>query len=201
MAELAREALEGGLPMATGGTTRDVGQFAADVWTAHDLGLVLLVHRRDDGHVAEEVYYSTRDCGQCGDGRWSDAEPLGGGPLGFDLHDASARARVLRGHATAFVVETEVRLHTGRAAEDEGDEMVRVVGLLVTEEADFLEVGNLTEPASHRRPVPSGLALLAVLPGDRLHVQAVRSTPSGHAPVGEGLELSYSPDATEYDWL
>ncbi|MEU5097323.1 hypothetical protein [Streptomyces sp. NPDC020996] len=39
----------------------DEGPVAAGVWTDGDLGFVLLLHRRDDGFVASELYYSLNE--------------------------------------------------------------------------------------------------------------------------------------------
>lgn len=201
MAEIARKALGAGLPVATAGTDRAAGPIVADVWTGHDLGFVLLLHRRDDGYFAEEVYYSLRGL-EDGEEGWTGCDHLSGGLLGFDPEDASARVEVLAGHAMAIVTESESLVHTGRVAENEGDELVRVVELLVTSEADVLEVENLTGPSRHRRSLRSALALIVLLPGDRIHVRAARSTPSAHLPVGDVIELSHSPDSTtDRGWL
>ncbi|WP_406003917.1 hypothetical protein [Streptomyces sp. NBC_00829] len=202
MAEIALKALGAGLPAATAGTDRTAEPIVADVWTEHDLGFVLLLHRRDDGYFAEEVYYSLRGRDDGAEEGWTGCDHLSGGLLGFDPEDASARVEVLAGHTMAIVTESESLVHTGRVAENEGDELVRVVEILVTPEADVLEIENLTRPSRHRRSLPSALALLVLLPGDRIRVRAARSAQSGHIPVGDVLELSHSPDSTtDSDWL
>ncbi|MFD7066698.1 hypothetical protein ACFV97_05585 [Streptomyces sp. NPDC059913] len=188
LAETALEALEDGPPAATAGPGGIVEPVVADVWTGHAIGCVLILHRRDDGLVAEELFHSVR-----GPGGWAGCDHLSGGLLGFDPRDVASREAVLAGRGLAVVTESESLVHTGRSAEDEGDELLRFVELLVAAEADVLDVENLTEPSRGHRPVPSDLALLVLFPGDRLRVRAARSTPAGNVPVGEAVELSQPP--------
>ncbi|MTE21878.1 hypothetical protein F0L17_22730 [Streptomyces sp. TRM43335] len=94
---------------------------------------MLVLHRRDDGCVAEEVFHSVRDRDGGGGGGRLDCDHLSGGLLGFQPADPSARGRILSGQATAVVTESESLVHTGRFPKDEGDEPVRVVELLITE--------------------------------------------------------------------
>ncbi|WAX80202.1 hypothetical protein [Streptomyces sp. KMM 9044] len=202
MSEIALEALGAGPPVATAGTYRTAEPTVADVWTERHLGFVLLYHRRDDGYFAEELYYSLRGSDDGAEEGWAACDHLSGGLLGFDPEDASSREEVLAGNAMAIVTESESMVYTGRLAENEGDELLRVVELLVSAEADVLEIENLTRPSHYRRSLPSALALLVLLPGDRIRVRAARSTRSGCIPVGDVIELSHSPNsATRSGWL
>ncbi|MFI1286455.1 hypothetical protein ACH4U5_37830 [Streptomyces sp. NPDC020858] len=176
--------------MATNGT----GPVVADVWTEGDLGFVLLVHRRDDGHFAEELFYSLRGSDEgTGAADWADCDHLSGGLLGFDPADPAAREEILARRAMAVVTESESLVHTGRVPEDDGDELVRAVELLVTPEADGLEVENLSRLPRHIRRLCFPLALVVLLPGDRLRIRAVRAAGSGYAAVGDDLELVRPP--------
>ncbi|MFD7429753.1 hypothetical protein ACFV6Z_22340 [Streptomyces sp. NPDC059818] len=202
MAEIALKALGAGPPVATAGSDPAAEPTVADVWAECDLGFVLLLHRRDDGYFAEEVYYSLRGRDDGAEEGWAACDHLGGGLLGFDPEDATSREEVLAGHAMAIVTESESMVYTGRSVEKEGDELLRVVELLVSAEVDVLEIENLTRPSQYRRSLSSALALLVLLPGDRIRVRAARSTRSGCIPVGEVIELSHTPDsATRGDWL
>lgn len=205
LAAIAREALSSGPTAATAGATAGAGPVVADVWTEDDRGFVLLVHRRDDGHLSEELFYSLRGSGEDTEAPgWADCDHLGGGLLGFEPADPAAREEVLARRAMAVVTESESLVHTGRVPEDDGDELVRAVELLVTPEAESLEVENLTRPSRHIRRLAFPLALVVLLPGDRLRVRAVRASGTGYAAVGEALELTHPPgpvpDGGDQDW-
>jgi hypothetical protein len=203
MAEIARRALESGPRphLSTRGPAKE--PVVADVWIEHDLGFVLLLHCRDEGCIAEEVYYSL--CG-LDDGErihWADCGHLSGGLLGFDPADSSVGETILAGRAMTILTESESMICTGRVPEDDGWESVHIVELLVAVEADVLEIRNPAGPPPlHRcRPLSSRLALLVLLPGDYIRVRAARSTESGCEPVGDAIELEHSGDWTTDGWL
>ncbi|WKV75396.1 hypothetical protein AW27_030050 [Streptomyces sp. PCS3-D2] len=188
LARIAQEALNS----VSTAATDDTGPVVADVWTEDDLGFVLLVHRRDDGHFAEELFSSLRASDEdTGATEWADCDHLSGGLLGFDPTDPAAREEILARHAMAMVTESESLVHTGRVPEDDGDELVRAVELLVTPEADGLEVENLSRPSHHIRRLSFPLALVVLLPGDRLRIRAVRADGCGYTAVGTDLELEH----------
>ncbi|WP_073881768.1 hypothetical protein [Streptomyces sp. CB00316] len=189
LAAIAREALSSGPTVAAA-----TGPVVADVWTEDDLGFVLLVHRRDDGYLAEELFYSLRSSDEDTEAAgWADCDHLGGGLLGFDPADPAAREEILARRAMAVVTESESLVHTGRVPEDDGDELVRVAELFVTPEAESLEVENLTRPSRHMRRLFFPLALVVLLPGDRLRIRAVRASGTGYTAVGDDLELAHPP--------
>ncbi|MEV1006391.1 hypothetical protein [Streptomyces sp. NPDC049881] len=157
---------------------------------------MLLLHRRDDGQVAEELFFSTRGpADSAGTAGWTDCDHLGGGLLGFDPADPAAVAEVLAGRATAVVSASESLVYTGRVPmEDDGYELVCAVRLLVGPEAGFLEEENVTDPAGparHHRRLASPLALAVLLPGDRLRVRAARAAGAAYEPVGDGIALAH----------
>lgn len=192
MAEIAWQALSAGPSAAPLDLTFDEGPVAADVWIEGNLGFVLLLHRRDDGLVAEEVYYSVRGQEEGKSVDWLDCDHLGGGVLGFHPADASARREILAGHPMAILTESESLIHTGRVLVDEGDELVRIVELLVTDEADVLEVENPAGSAPQLHRTASGLVLLVLLPGDRIRARAADLRGSHLVPIGEAIELTHS---------
>ncbi|WP_190012365.1 hypothetical protein, partial [Streptomyces candidus] len=190
LAKIAREALGCGTTGATANTCHGAGPVVADVWTENGLGFVLLVHRRDDGHFAEELFYSLHDPSEgAGTADWADCDHLSGGLLGVDPQDPQARAEILAGRDMAIVTESESLVHTRRLPEDDGDELVRTVQLLIAPGATALEVENLTRHTRHCRPVQFPLALIVLLPGDRLRVRAVTTTEAGHETVSDHIEL------------
>lgn len=191
MAAIAREAL------SSGSTATDAtGPVVADVWTEGNLGFVLLVHRRDDGYLAEELFYSLRGSDEDTEGAaWTDCDHISGGLLGFEPEDPVTRGKILAHHTMAVVTESESLVHTGRVSKDDGDELIRVAALLVTPEAEGLEVENLTRPSRHIRRSSFPLALVVLLPGDRLRIRAVRASGAGYTAVGEDLELEHPAGA------
>ncbi|MFG2816351.1 hypothetical protein [Streptomyces sp. NPDC048410] len=164
LAETARAALH-----------RQPAEGVADVWTDGDLGFVLLLHRRKDGVMAEELYYAQR----AEDGTWDRPEHLSGGLLGLDPGDPATVTSALAGEPIRIVGESETLLHTGRGPDD-GYETAHIWHLLITDEADAL-----TTEAGHRR-VTSPLSLLILFPGETAHVSATRDT----RPLGDPLVLT-----------
>ncbi|GAB3119257.1 hypothetical protein GCM10027160_33040 [Streptomyces calidiresistens] len=193
MAGIARRALEGAPARGPSEADLAVGPVAADVWIRGDLGFVLVLHRRDDGFLGEEVYHSFRDPEGGPEGAWSECDHLGGSVWRLDPKEARARGTGLANGAPMVVTDDEVRLHTGRASGDEGWEPVRIVVLLAPREADALAITGADGTSSRRRPPTSPLALVVLLPGDRVRVRATRSTGGGHVPVGEPVDLDHTP--------
>ncbi|PSM39781.1 hypothetical protein C6Y14_30335 [Streptomyces dioscori] len=98
MAVVAAEALARG-PREPHPADLTHGPVVADRWTDGPLGFVLLLHRRDDGFVAGELYHSLRTT----DGSWTGPDPLSGGVLGFDPTDPASVEAVLSGAALRVV--------------------------------------------------------------------------------------------------
>ncbi|MGW2353686.1 hypothetical protein [Actinacidiphila glaucinigra] len=147
------------------------GPAVADVWIDGDLGFVLLVHRRDDGFIASEMYYSLK--GE--DNRWTDAEPLSGGIFSFDLENPSAADDILSDASVVVLSETESSVFTGHSDEEDGYELVRLYEILVSENVRSLRIektGPKTRPESvvSEKGLTSRVAVVAVRPGERLHV-------------------------------
>ncbi|MCE7081866.1 hypothetical protein [Streptomyces sp. ST2-7A] len=204
MAEIARRALEGTLPTASPGAGFDEGPVVADVCVEGDLGFVLILHRRDDGHLADEIYHSLRDPDGGPGNEWPDCDHLGGGAFmwGFDPMDPPADEESFTTRAPAISTDSESLIYTGRDSGDEGYELVRVVELLVPTEADSLGVRTRGGAAPRHRPLSSRLALVVLLPGDRVRVRAARSTETGYTPVGEAIELTHPEHPAQApDWL
>ncbi|MFD4786378.1 hypothetical protein ACFWN1_04730 [Streptomyces sp. NPDC058459] len=143
----------------------------ADVWTDGPLGFVLLVHRRKDGVMAEELYYALR----AEDGTWDRPEHVSGGVLGLDPGDPAMVAGALAGEPIRVLGASETLLYTGRGPD--GDETAHIWHLLITEEADALTTGD-----THRR-VTSPLCLLILFPGETAHVCATRDAHALGAPL------------------
>lgn len=173
----------------------------ADLFVQDRVAFVLLVHRRDDGALAEELYHSVRDPG----GDWQDADHLSGGLVGFDLTAPSATRDVLRGHSTAVVSEAGSLVYTGRTSHDDGYEFIRFFELLVADTVNLVLVEQVPadsepepEPApearSTRRRATSPLMLFALRPGDHLRVQAARDDGASVTRVGEAVVLRHAPD-------
>jgi hypothetical protein len=185
LAALARTALAPEAAPGGPGADGPPGASVADVHVRGDLGFVLLLHRRKDGAAAEELYASARGAG----GVWDEPEHLSGGVLGLDPRAPGAVAEVLAGRTLALFGESETGLWTGRPGSDEGYEQVRFHELLVDPRAGHLEIRGADpcgDPSTGvRKALRSPLALVAVLPGERLTVRAV--APDG--PLGEPLAL------------
>ncbi|MEV5435253.1 hypothetical protein AB0K80_04365 [Streptomyces sp. NPDC052682] len=177
LAGLAATALRLGQPPAAGPGL----PLVADVWTDGDLGFVLLLHRRGDGFLAEELYCSVRGEG----GEWDRPDHLGGSVLGLEVTDPSAVADALAGVPMAVVTASESLVYTGRGEEAEP---VRVWALLVGGDADAVEVERFAPgaPARSVRQAPGPLVLVVLLPGERARVRALRR---GSPCPGEPLEF------------
>ncbi|MGM9443748.1 hypothetical protein ACTAF0_26315 [Streptomyces murinus] len=164
----------------------------ADVWISGDLGFVLLLHRRGDGLVAEELYYSSR--GE--DGVWERPEHLSGGIVGVETTDPSAVEEVLAGAPMSVVAESESLVYTRSGPEGDGEEFVHVWELLMSGEADLVEIERFSPArpetsALSRRDLTGPLVLLVLLPGERARVQAVRRGNSSLTRLGAPLELHH----------
>ncbi|MFJ8536498.1 hypothetical protein [Streptomyces sp. NPDC093591] len=189
LADIAATALRLGRRTASGPV--DV----ADVWIDGALGFVLLLHRRHDGLPAEELYHSLRDEA----GAWNRPDHLGGGIVGLELSDRSAVEEALAGAPMAVVAESESLVHTGRGpsgGQDEAEpELVHVWELLVTGEAELIEIEHLPQvpapapPPSRTREVTGPLTLVALLPGERVRVHALRREGASHLRLDGALDL------------
>lgn len=196
MTDIAAAALDreshtpgGGIP---GGPPLDLaeGPVAGDVWVDGDLGFVLLLHRRDDGFVADEVYCSLR--GE--DRRWAEAEHLSGGIVGFDPEIASEAEGILSGASAVVLSESESRVFTGHGDDEDGDELVRIYELLVSEAVCSLRIersgsGAEAESAVFLKGLTSRLAVVVVRPGERLRVVPLDRSGSASSAGGDGVEL------------
>ncbi|WP_330258880.1 hypothetical protein OG586_13715 [Streptomyces murinus] len=197
MADIAGTALRlGHPPVARAAAHRlplDAGTpHVADVWISGDLGFVLLLHRRGDGLVAEELYYSSR--GE--DGVWERPEHLSGGIVGMETTDSSAVERALDGAPMSVVAESESLVYTRSGPEGDGEEFVHVWELLMSGEADLVEIERFSPArpetsALSRRDLTGPLVLLVLLPGERARVQAVRRGNSSLTRLGAPLELHH----------
>ncbi|WP_406727519.1 hypothetical protein WJ438_26930 [Streptomyces sp. GD-15H] len=162
----------------------------ADVRISGDLGFVLLLHRRNDGLVAEELYYSVRR----EDGAWERPDHLGGGIVGVEMADPAAVEDALAGVPMSVLSESESLVHTGRDPNGDGGELVRFWALLVSSEVDLIEIERLS-PVSPETSTFSGrgvivpLTLLVLLPGERIRVSAIRGDKTSCTRLGNALDL------------
>ncbi|MFF0445305.1 hypothetical protein ACFYT4_02610 [Streptomyces sp. NPDC004609] len=190
---MARSAPDTG-PAPSVPTRFDSGTEAAvaDLCIRDGLGFILLLHRRDDGLVGEEIYCSTRE----GDGSWAAADHLSGGLVGIELTDARQVAGVLRGEAMAVFSESETLLFTGRdQADEDGCESVRIYEFLVDPQVELLDIedtspGADTATAGAWRSPVSQAAVVALFPGERVRVRAMTGNGTGLRPLGESQELT-----------
>ncbi|MEV5985211.1 hypothetical protein AB0L85_09340 [Streptomyces sp. NPDC052051] len=200
MAEIALEALQAGPPQPKTGARRALpaplieGPVAADVWIDDSLGFSLLLHRRSDGLVSEELYYSVRNSS----GNWLDCEHLSGAILGFDVEMPTAIKDALSGAALSVVSESESLIYTGRSDAEEGYEPVRVLTVLVGDNMDLIEIEDLSPDSKAwdrqlSKDVRSPLILLVLLPGQQLRVSALQRQGSSLITTGDAMELSF-PD-------
>ncbi|MEV7501338.1 hypothetical protein [Streptomyces sp. NPDC093018] len=197
MADIAGTALRLGHPTHARATAHHPGPDAdtplvADVWIGGDLGFVLLLHRRGDGLMAEELYYSSR--GE--DGVWERPEHLSGGIVGVETADPSAVEGVLAGAPMSVVAESESLVYTRPGPHSDGEAFVHVWELLVSGEADLIEIERCSPalPGTSvlsRRDLTGPLVLLVLLPGERARVQAVRRGDSSLTRLGDPLELHH----------
>ncbi|MFI1472213.1 hypothetical protein [Streptomyces wuyuanensis] len=199
MAHVAQEALREGKRPSGDGARNSLpariakGPTAADVWIDGNLGFALVVHRRDDGCLAEELYYSIR----AATGDWLDCDQLSGGTLAFDLADFAAVASALTDCPMAVVSESEALVYTGSEHEEEGYEAVRVLTVLVGESPDFIDFDIRTQEPDAQvghlsKEVTSPLMLAVVRAGQRLTVTAMKR---------ENSSLVRNGDTMEFTWL
>ncbi|MFE1460295.1 hypothetical protein ACFW6M_04310 [Streptomyces nigra] len=195
LADVARTALQQGGPTTAQATADHLTVPAdtpliADVWINGDIGFVLLLHRRNDGLVAEELYYSVRR----EDGAWERPDHLSGGIVGMEVADSAAVEDALAGAPMSVVAESESLVHTGRDPNGDDGEPVRISELLVSSEVNLIEIERLS-PASpetsapFERRVTGPLMLLVLLPGERIRVSAMRGAGSSRTRLGNALEL------------
>lgn len=165
----------------------------ADLCVRGDLGFALVLHRRKDGLVAEELYASTRQ----DDGSWAAADHLSGGLLGVEPASARDVAEVLGGRPSVLFGESGTLLFTGRpeAEADEGYELLRFFTLLVDRKVSHLRIeenppGTAPVAGPTHKTLGSQAALIALFPGERVTVRPMTQGESGPKPLGEGHELT-----------
>ncbi|WP_180989472.1 hypothetical protein [Streptomyces cahuitamycinicus] len=195
MADIAENALQLGHPPTDRGAARHLAipadtVIVADVWISRDLGFVLLLHRRDDGLIAEELYYSVRRA----DGDWECPDHLSGGIVGTELGTSAMVEDALAGASMSVVAESESLVHTGCGPDGDEGELVHTWELLVSGGADLIEIEYLSPaasgtPAISRRAVAGPLMLLVLLPGERARVSAMRRENSSFTQLGNVLDL------------
>ncbi|UYQ62704.1 hypothetical protein [Streptomyces peucetius] len=198
MADIALDALHAGPLQPEQGPRHALpapltkGPVVADVWIDDSLGFALLIHRRSDGLVSEELYHSVRNS----NGDWLDCEHLGGAILGFDIEVPAAIEDALAGAPVAVVSESESLIYTGRSDAEEGYESARVVTVLFGGEVDLIEIEDLSPALTARderftMDVTSPLMLLVLLPGQKLRVSALRHEGSSLIKIGGAMEFFY----------
>jgi hypothetical protein len=195
MADIAETALHLGHPPTDRAAARHLAipadtVIVADVWISGDLGFVLLLHRRDDGLIAEQLYYSVRRA----DGDWECPDHLSGGIVGTELGTSAMVEDALAGASMSVVAESESLVHTGRGPDGDEGELVHTWELLVSGDADLIEIEHLSPatpgtPAISRRAVAGPLMLLVLLPGERARVSAMRRENSSFTQLGNVLDL------------
>jgi hypothetical protein len=172
-----------------------------DIWIEDEFALILLLHIRDDGLMAEQVYLAERN-GR--DGEWWTPRPLSGGLLGFDSRNSSGAERILSGRPMMPVSESESLIHTGRSGAAEGSEPVRIMEFLIAEDVDVLEIEYLSRATGStanvplRREVGSPIVLLVLLPDDRVRVQPLRRDGLLTKPLGEPVELGHTVEPPRF---
>ncbi|WP_051906032.1 MULTISPECIES: hypothetical protein [Streptomyces] len=197
MADIAETALQLGHPPTDRAAARHLAipadtVMVADVWISGDLGCVLLLHRRDDGLIAEELYYSVRRAD--GDWDWECPDHLSGGIVGAELGTSAMVEGALAGASMSVVAESESLVHTGCGPDGDEGELVHTWELLVSGDADLIEIEYLSPaapgtPAISRRDVAGPLMLLVLLPGERARVSAMRRENSSFTQFGNVLDL------------
>ncbi|MDG9711392.1 hypothetical protein [Streptomyces sp. DH10] len=195
MADIAETALQLGHPPTDRAAARHLAipadtVIVADVWISGDLGFVLLLHRRDDGLIAEELYYSVRRA----DGGWECPDHLSGGIVGKELGTSAMVEDALAGASMSVVAESESLVHTGRGPDGDEGELVHTWELLVSGDADLIEIEHLSPaapgtPAISRRDVAGPLMLLVLLPGERARVSVMCRENSSFTQFGNVLDL------------
>ncbi|MER5490461.1 hypothetical protein [Streptomyces sp. NPDC002490] len=190
LADIARAALRLGRPPHDRAAVRRSepepgAPLVADVWISGDLGFVLLLHRRDDGQLAEELYHSLR--GE--DGVWARPDHLGGGVVGAEIADPAVLRVVLAGAPMAVVAESESLIDT-----PDGDDgaLAHVWEVLLGDEVDLVEVERSPPAASGTSTSSAGrLALVVLLPGERARLHALRREDGRPVRLGDPLELRH----------
>ncbi|WP_051834519.1 hypothetical protein [Streptomyces sp. NRRL S-15] len=178
------------VPRLEGAATTAV---VADTCVRGDLGFVLLLHRRKDGLVAEELFFARRE----DTGDWGIAEHLSGSAGIVDLTSPEEAAAALRGWSMTLLGDSWTSLHTGRPQADEGYELLRFHVLLVHENIGHLEIEDASAgvgPAFGRlrKPLMSQVALLALFPEETVTVRTGADTGTGARSLGELFELTGS---------
>lgn len=173
----------------------------ADTCARGGLGFVLLLHRRKDGLVAEELFFSTREA----TGAWGAAEHLSGSGGIPDLTSPEEAAAVLRGRPVAVLGDSWTLLHTGRPQADDGCEPMRFHVLLVDGNVGHLDIEDSpagASPASHRlrKPLTSQVALLALFPGECVTVRTRAEAVAGVRSMDGLVELTGSEAVTGAPW-
>ncbi|MGW3168424.1 hypothetical protein ACWC9Q_37950 [Streptomyces sp. NPDC001142] len=137
-----------------------------DVSIHGGIGFALIIHRRRDGLVAEEIYYALRDSA----GNWDEPDHLSGGLVGFDLEIASDVQGALRGERMKEISDAESLIYTGRFGIDDGYESVRFLEVLTAPEVDHIEVADRNRPdgSATRKSTPEAMSILVAFPGERL---------------------------------
>ncbi|MFF2324410.1 MULTISPECIES: hypothetical protein [unclassified Streptomyces] len=137
-----------------------------DVALHGDIGFVLVVHRRRDGLVAEEIYCALRDS----DGTWQEPDHLSGGLVGIDPQVARDVQDALRGETMTGISYAESLVYTGRFGGDDGYESVRFLEVLTAPRIDHIEVADRdrTGASATRKPTPHALSILVAFPEERL---------------------------------
>ncbi|MCM2394088.1 hypothetical protein [Streptomyces albipurpureus] len=203
LADLANAALSArSVPYVEGGATAPArvrlddttAAMAADICVRGDLGFVLLLHRRKDGLVAEEIYSSTREA----DGSWAPADHLSGGVTMIEPTDPHDVGRALRGQALTLFGESETNVFTGRVQAVDGHELVRIHEFLVDARVDCLDIedhspGADPNASKMRKPLTSQAAVVVLFPGERFTVGAVAMDGAEPHTLGEPVELT-GPD-------
>ncbi|MGW6457185.1 hypothetical protein ACWF94_14910 [Streptomyces sp. NPDC055078] len=181
------------VPTRLDSATQDI---VADTCVRDSLGFVLLLHRRKDGLVAEEIYFSIRG----DDGSWSAADHISGGLLGIEPTDPREVEEALRGQPLALFSESETDVFTGRPQADEGYELMRIHEFLVDRQlVDHLDIEDTTPGAGSassrtRKTLTSQAAVIALFPGETVSVRAMTKRADGPLPLGEPLELTGPQD-------
>ncbi|MEU3946130.1 hypothetical protein [Streptomyces sp. NPDC029526] len=197
MADMAGAALRLGRPPADREAARHsaipVGTVTvADVWISGGLGFVLLLHRRHDGLLAEELYYSV----QRPDGDWECPDHLSGGLVGGELGTSAMVEGALGGASLSVAAESESLVLTGRGPDGDEEELVHTWELLVSGDTDLLQIEHFSPdapgtPTISRRTVVRPLMLLVLLPGERARVSTVREENSVFTRFGDVLDLHH----------
>ncbi|GAA2485164.1 hypothetical protein [Streptomyces gobitricini] len=137
MADVALDALRAGASQLEPGCRRNLlpslprgRPVVVDVWIDGSLGFALVVHRRGDGLVAEELYYSLQN----DNGDWMSCEHVTGAFLGLASQMPTVPRSSPGGSPLAAVSESEALLYTGRSEAEDGYEPVRALTVLIGEE-------------------------------------------------------------------